>query len=82
MKSKSPGRDTNQKPSLGTIDALVAIRDFAMNAIVYRFVRRSAHTSNLHVSDFATIACFSLGGLVLALVLAYFGLDVGAEIPS
>ncbi len=48
-----------------------------MTAIVYSFVRSSAR-----VSDLALLTAVSLGGLVLTLALAHFGLDVGASIPG
>jgi hypothetical protein len=53
-----------------------------MTAIVYRFVRPSAPASNLGVSDFAVVTCFSLAGLVLSLAFVHFGLDLGTGIPG
>ncbi len=48
-----------------------------MTAIVYSFIPPSAR-----VSDLALLTVVSLGGLVLTLVLARLGLDVGAGIPG
>jgi hypothetical protein len=50
---------------------------FGMTAIVYSFIPPSAR-----VSDLALLTVVSLGGLVLTLVLARLGLDVGAGIPG
>lgn len=60
-----------------TVSAFIHLGNFAMTAIVYSFVRSSAR-----VSDLALLTAFSLGGLVLTLALAHFGLDVGAGIPG
>jgi hypothetical protein len=53
-----------------------------MTAIVYRFVRPSSRASNLGVSDFAVVTCFSLVGLVLSLAFVHFGFDLGTGIPG
>jgi hypothetical protein len=53
-----------------------------MTAIVYKFVGPFVRASNFVVPDAAVVTCFSLGGLFLALVLAYFGLDLGSGISG
>jgi hypothetical protein len=56
-------------------------KGFAMTAIVYRFVLQSIRPS-IHVSDIAVVSAFSMGGLVLTLVMIHFGLDYGAGISG
>ena len=54
-----------------------------MTAIVYRFVRPFSRTSNLGVSDFGVVTCFSLVGLVPSIfAFVHFGLDLGTGIPG
>ncbi len=53
-----------------------------MTAIVYKFVRPAAPVSNVGVSDFAVVTCFSLVGLVISLALVHFGFDLGIGIPG
>ena len=60
-----------------TVPAFIHLGNIAMTAIVYSFVRSSAR-----VSDLALLTAFSLGGLVLTLALAHFGLDVGAGLAG
>jgi hypothetical protein len=53
------------------------IGNYGMTAIVYSFVRASTR-----VSDLALLTAFSLGGVVLTLALAHFGLDISPSIPG